>query len=139
MTKRTRTLILVAAVVVGVTVAAYAGLIGYLFLAPVVEAHVKAVRFDSAKWKARSLDGDRMWPTRLRMADDLVDSKRLARATRQQVEELLGPPDETEYFKDWSMVYWLGPERGTFRIDSEWLVLRLNESGVVAEFELVRD
>ncbi len=37
------------------------------------------------------------------------------------------------------MVYWLGPERGLIRIDSEWLVLRLDEGGVVREFRIVRD
>ena len=31
------------------------------------------------------------------------------------------------------------PERGTFRIDSEWLVLRLDTNDLVAEFKLVQD
>lgn len=139
MTKRKRALIIGAVVLISVPVLVYLGLVAHLFLAPEIEARVKAADFDSAAWKARSLDGDNMWPTRLRMVDDLLESNRLSGATRQQVEQLLGPPDATEYFKDWSMVYWLGPERGTFRIDSEWLVLRLDEKGVVRELRSVTD
>jgi hypothetical protein len=37
------------------------------------------------------------------------------------------------------MVYWLGPERGFIRIDSEWLVLRLDQSDIVREVRIVRD
>ena len=52
---------------------------------------------------------------------------------------MLGEPPETEYFRDWDLVYWLGPERGFMSIDSEWLVLRLHENGRAAECRIVRD
>ncbi len=139
MTRRTRTVIIVVAAVVAIPVVAYVGLIANLFIVPGVDAYFKTADFDSAAWKARALDGDPKWPTRLRMADDLVAGKRLSGLTRSQVEDLLGPPDDTGYFKEWSMVYWLGPERGFVGIDSEWLVVRVNEKGVVEEFRLVRD
>ena len=34
-------------------------------------------------------------------------------------------PRSTEYFRDWSLVYNLGRERGFMAIDSEWLVVRI--------------
>ena len=139
MTGRVRTIVRVVASIAGVAVVGFGGFLAYIFLSPVVESHLNAVKFDSASWKARSLDDDYMWPTRLRMADDLLDSGRLSSVSRAQVEELLGPPDETSYFQDWDMVYNLGPERGFIRIDSEWLVVRLDAKGAVQEARLVRD
>jgi hypothetical protein len=139
MTKRARVIIIVLTALVAVPVLAYVGFLSYIFLGPEVEAYSKATDFDSNAWKSRSLDSEHMWPTRLRMADDLLESGKLTGATRQEVESLLGPPDKTEYFRDWTMVYWLGPERGAFRIDSEWLGIRLNESGIVSEVRLLRD
>jgi hypothetical protein len=37
------------------------------------------------------------------------------------------------------LVYWTGPERGLMSIDSEWLVMRLDGAGRVAEVSLVTD
>ncbi len=59
--------------------------------------------------------------------------------SRAQVEALLGPAEETEKFRSWHLVYHLGPERGLFRIDSEWLVVRFSPAGNVTEYRLVRD
>ena len=59
--------------------------------------------------------------------------------SQQQVSSLLGPADDTDYFRNWDMVYWLGPERGFLSIDSEWLVLRLDEQKRVNDFAIVRD
>lgn len=36
-------------------------------------------------------------------------------------------------------MYWLGPERGFFSIDSEWLVIRLNSHGKVVDYHIERD
>ena len=46
---------------------------------------------------------------------------------------MLGEPPKTNYFSDWDVVYWLGPERGLAGIDSEWLIVRIGEDGRVAE------
>ena len=100
---------------------------------------LKTRAFDSGRWRTRALDGDARWPTRLRMADDLVASGRLSGASRAEVERLLGPPDNTTYFSHWSMVYWLGPERGMMPVDSEWLVLRIGAQGTVTECRIARD
>src|SRR5262245_62105980 len=61
---------------------------------------------------------------RLRMADDLVDHKKLIGLRRQQVVERLGEPPKTEYFKEFDLVYYLEPERSFISIDSQWLVLK---------------
>jgi hypothetical protein len=49
---------------------------------------------------------ERMWPTRLRMADAI---------------DLVGPPDGSPVREELS--YWLGSERGWIRIDGETLDL----------------
>jgi hypothetical protein len=52
---------------------------------------------------------------------------------------MLGEPPPTSYFRQWDMVYWLGMERGFVSIDSEWLVIRLDQDGRVAESRIVTD
>ncbi|WP_406694676.1 hypothetical protein V5E97_26830 [Singulisphaera sp. Ch08] len=76
---------------------------------------------------------------RLEMADRLVAGHLLHGKTRQQVIQLLGEPSSEGYFRDWNLVYWLGPERGYLSIDSEWLVLRLGRDDRVIESRIVRD
>ena len=134
----TRTVKIVVAVL-GVPVLLFVATIGFLLLRPPVEAYFRATRFASDTWKARSMDADLSWPTRLRMVDDLLRRHLLDNATRAQVEVMLGPADNTQYFREWDLVYRLGPERGFIRIDSEWLVLRIDQAGRVAEYRIVRD
>src|SRR4051794_29263959 len=129
----------VSIMLVGVLVTASIAVTGFLLLKPRAEAYLHATRFDPAAWKARSMDEGAMWPTRLRMADDLVDRNLQNRVLRAQVEELLGPPDKTSYFQNWDLVYQLGPERGFIRIDSEWLVFRVDSGARVVEYRIVRD
>jgi hypothetical protein len=94
------------------------------------------IAFDSASWRdERSLhDG-----TRERMADRLVGRHTLRGKTRGEVISLLGEPPPTDYFRDWNLVYLLGPERGLLGIDSEWLVVRFGQDGRATEFRIVRD
>jgi hypothetical protein len=73
------------------------------------------------------------------MADRLVSCGTLRGKTRQQVIELLGDPSDEGYFRQFDLVYWLGPERGFMSIDSEWLVLRLGRDERVVECRIVRD
>ena len=88
--------------------------------------YVPRTSFDSSGWQdsARVFSQD---PIRIRMVDDLLERHELDEMTRAEVVALLGEPDKTPYFREWDMVYWLGPERGLMGIDSEWLVLRLDE------------
>ena len=73
------------------------------------------------------------------MADRLLARGTLLGKSRAEVVAMLGEPPETEYFREWHLVYRLGPERGLFGIDSEWLVLRIREDGRVAECRIVTD
>jgi hypothetical protein len=92
--------------------------------------------FDAVQWRqVQSADNH----VRLRMVEWLVRSGKLDGLTRSQVLELLGPPDGGPYFREWDLVWWLGPERGFMSIDSEWLVIRIGSDGRVAEYRVVRD
>ncbi|WP_157967909.1 hypothetical protein [Paraliobacillus sp. X-1268] len=58
------------------------------------------------------------------IVDDLINTYDLKGKTKSEVMTLLGPPNETEYFKtEKNIVYYLGDERGFIPIDSEWLVI----------------
>jgi hypothetical protein len=93
-------------------------------------------RFDAVAWQS---EGSRTDAVRIRMVDDLLRRHRFGSMTREQVTAIAGEPDKTNYFSDWDMVYWLGPERGFMGIDSEWLVFRLDGEKKVSEYEIVRD
>lgn len=87
--------------------------------------------FNASQWQSRSLDERWNPPTRQRMVDDLVTGKRLDRLTREQVEALLGPDDETVHWRQWDLRYRLGPARHLRLLDWEWLVIRFVKDGRV--------
>jgi len=69
------------------------------------------------------------------MVDDLIGRRLLDGLSRQKVQELLGPgPDPLS--PSWDLAYELGPERSFIRIDSEFLLIRLDPSGRVKEYRL---
>ena len=94
--------------------------------------------FDAELWRdsAQAYGAN---PIRIRMVDDLLLRHDFLDWRREQVVSLLGEPPETGYFSQYDLVYWMGPERGLIRLDSEWLVFRLNEHGRVGEYRVVRD
>lgn len=92
--------------------------------------------FDSVVWQDETHVKQ---GARLEMADRLIARRALLGKSRAEVVGMLGEPSATAKFGDWDLVYWLGPERGYFSIDSEWLVLRLAENGLVIDNRLVRD
>lgn len=94
--------------------------------------------FDQAVWIANP-DSTEMNPIRLRMVDDLLAKHDFLGMTRKQIDDLLGPRAPTDKFRNWDLVYWLGPERGSFRIDSEWLVFRFDKDNKVKEYQHLRD
>jgi hypothetical protein len=108
---------------------AIATMIGLIFGGPVLSDYVRRTSFDSAKWKAENRRGAEA--VRVRMVDDLLRHHTLVGMQRTQLEELLGVPPPTPYFSEYDYVYWLGPERGAFSIDSEWLVVRCDRDVVV--------
>ena len=115
-------------------------LVGWIFLGSSFDDHRHRQRFDAALWRNQEkIKQDIMWPPRLCMVDDLLHKHELRGLSREQVVALIGEPDKTEYFSDWDLVYLLGPERGFIRIDSEWLVFRLDNQKKVTEYRIVRD
>lgn len=100
--------------------------------------HLARTSFKSSAWQ----DSARVFsqnPVRIRMVGDFLKCHSLDVMTRAEVVALLGEPDDTPYFREWDMVYWLGPERGFVGIDSEWLVLRLDEHQQVIEHRVITD
>jgi hypothetical protein len=139
MSPRAKRSMVVVALIGSIPILVPFGILMYAVLEPPAESYLRSVKFESTAWKAGTADHGIMWPTRLRMVDDLMRRRLLDGRTRETVERLLGSPDLTDKFRNWDMVYHLGPERGFFRIDSEWLVLRLDRSGKVVEGRIVRD
>jgi hypothetical protein len=100
-------------------------------------------------WKTRSLPFDRtVWNAeaegiddfrRHRMADWLLKQRRLVGMSRAEIVSMLGDPTETSHFREYDLVYVLGNERGWMSIDSEWLLMRLDDSGRVSMAEIGRD
>jgi outer membrane protein assembly factor BamE (lipoprotein component of BamABCDE complex) len=100
-------------------------------------------------WKTRPLPFDRVvWDAevediedcrRHRMADWLVQRRRLIGMSRAKVIFTLGEPTVTSHFREHDLVYVLGNERGWMSIDSEWLLMRLDDTGRVSTAEIARD
>lgn len=71
-----------------------------------------------------------------------VIEKILPGKSRQDIENALGPSLETPYFSslDKDLIYYLGPERdGLFNIDSEWLLIWIDEEGNFKRYMIAND
>src|SRR5690606_25296328 len=106
--------------------------------AGLVYRHLTRPSFDATGWQDEASVYREPYP-RLAMADDLLRRGVLNGLSSDSLVRLLGPKPETEYFNEWDFVYWLGPERGLARIDSEWLVIELGADSTVVHAEIVRD
>jgi hypothetical protein len=93
-------------------------------------------KFDSEKWKQVELYGDD--DTRLSMYGDLISRHKLIGKSKEEIIDLLGGQSDPAYFKDMDLRYWLGPEGGITGIDSNWLVLKLDNNRIV-HYEMVTD
>ena len=112
------------------------GTVGWFFFGDTIQEHLRRRPFDATAWQGeKTMTND----IRIRMMDDLLRRHSFRGMTREQVTAIVGKPDKTEYFKEWDLVYWLGPERGFISIDSEWLVLRLDSQKKVTDLRIVRD
>lgn len=102
------------------------------------------VPFDAAEWRESLVrDQGRGYssenPVRQRMVDDLLDRQTFGGMTRSQVVDFLGPPTG-RYDRDGDDAgYLLGPERGSFALDNEWLVVTFGEDGRVKQVKLAVD
>jgi hypothetical protein len=88
---------------------------------------------------ASSARGDT--PTaRQQMVGEVVQ-RLLPGKTRGELERLLGPSLDTPYFKTTGrdLIYVLGPERSFISIDSEWLLIWLDQAGRFRRAEIVTD
>jgi hypothetical protein len=98
--------------------------------------------FEATTWQAASSYGGKGAPTlRQRMVKDVVE-RVLPGKTKEQIEHLLGPSLDTFYFRSTgrNLIYILGPERDSlFRIDSEWLLIWLDERGRFLRAQLATD
>lgn len=77
---------------------------------------------------------------RQKMLGDAVAA--LPGKTQSEIEALLGPSLETPYFASTGrdMIYVLGPERSSyFRIDSEWLLIWLDDNGRFLRYTIATD
>ena len=117
-------------------VVCFAAFLGVIFGPAIVKDYASRRSFDSGQWRAENRRGAE--GIRVQMVDDLLRRHRLVGMRRAQVWSSLGVPPPTDYFREYDYVYWLGPERGAFSIDSEWLVVRCQED-VVVSAEVVTD
>lgn len=109
-----------------------------LIVGVIIYINITKIRFDSSTWKQMGQLNQASYP-RLEMAEDLIRDRTLYGKTKEEVIELLGKPSDDGYFKTYDLVYWLGPERGWFSVDSEWLLIQLDDSERVIKYELGRD
>ena len=116
-------------------------LVGLAFfgIAVLFDDGVDQIYFDSDVWKNTPAEFS-LESTRLKMVDDFLDKYFIVGMSRDEVISLIGEPDQTEYFKSYEMVYMLGQETDSyFAIDSQWLVLDLNDSERVVSYNIVTD
>ncbi len=103
-----------------------------------------AEAFDAIAWNAENAAGyvEGGVSPRQAMLEDLVQ-KVLPHKTGVELEALLGPPSDSGYFRDSgaALIYATGPEREGFlaNIDSEWLLIWLDEAGTYQRYEIWTD
>ncbi len=95
--------------------------------------------FSTAEWM-RLADPPAGGPDRACIVDDLLSRQLLRGRTRLEVNALLGPPAPGEKpDAGYEAIYYLGPERGPFGIDSQWLQLAFDSTGRVSRADLHTD
>lgn len=114
--------------------AGYLLFVGFLIFGPTVKSYTQQTSFDSTQWK-NNLDGQDS--VKQKMLQNLLTQHKLIGMTVEDINQLLGAPPKTSYFRDYDYVYWLGPERG-LGVDSEWLCIKFRD-GVVVKAEVLTD
>jgi len=96
-------------------------------------------KFDSSLWKSESSsDSIGGISAREQMLEDLVVNV-LPGKNRSEIETLLGPSTETQYFADTDkdLIYHLGPERNALvNLDTEWLLIWLGQDGKFGRYRI---
>jgi hypothetical protein len=91
--------------------------------------------FERDKWREADMHAKIRGP----LADNLIANCKMLGMNREHIVQMLGKPEKTNYFRDYDLVYVLGPERGFISIDYEWLVFKLGTDGRVAQYRIVTD
>ncbi len=122
------------------TIAPMVVFFGWIIFGSYIANIIHSKKFSADLWRNHeTVEHSYKWPPRLTMVDNLMASKKLQGLSKRQVIDMLGSPKDHGYFKEYDLVYWLGPERGSIRIDSEWLAISFNKEDKVNEYLLVRD
>ncbi|TXC92717.1 hypothetical protein FS935_00460 [Metabacillus litoralis] len=109
------------------------GIIPFLICLLMLGINEYRTNFSTEKW-VNNMSG------RVHMVDDLINTYDLKGKSKSDVMTLLGPPTDTEYFKDEkNIVYYLGNERGIISIDSEWLIIDFEGSNKVKDYVVRTD
>lgn len=104
-------------------------------------AEANDVAFDAPRWRESGREdvfrNNAAKDTRLKMYRDLLEKEVLFNKTREEVLELLGPPDNYPYFKRiWrDCNYWVGPKRGLNKWGAIWLGVRFDKLNRVEEVQ----
>lgn len=95
--------------------------------------HEQESIFVTDKWIATP--EKRVW-----MVDDLLSQNDFIGMDVFSIQSILGKETDTSYFEaPRRFVYYLGNERGLISIDSEWLILDVNEEDIVTNVQIMRD
>ncbi|WP_417505735.1 hypothetical protein [Marinomonas gallaica] len=95
------------------------------------------IKFNYEKWNDRSLVYSEPY-IRSQMVKDVLNNILEDGLTTDMVIKKLGPQSESDYFSDYQLRYWLGPEDGIVSIDSSWLVIKIKNERV-EKYEVVTD
>lgn len=95
------------------------------------------IKFNYEKWNDRSLVYSEPY-IRSQMVKDVLNNILEDGLTTDMVIKKLGPQSESDYFSDYQLRYWLGPENGLVSIDSSWLVIKIKDERV-EKYEVVTD
>ena len=121
-------------------------LFAFLFLSNVLPSPLPTgsydKKFDQTVWldpkSADYIDGD-ITPRQKMLADVI---KQLPGKNRTEIENMLGPSLDSSYFKSTgrNLIYVTGPERDSFiGIDSEWLLIWVDENGIYQRHMVTTD
>lgn len=99
--------------------------------------HTEVV-FSSSAWQDTA-DPEVTADTRRAMLPSLLRDYLHEGMSRTAVIDLLGPPPDSVYFKEYDAVYWAGTEPGLFSIDNQWLVLTFDDNEQLTSIEIKTD
>lgn len=100
------------------------------------------LKFDARIWSSESSSGyvPNDFSPRQKMLGDVVRNV-IQDKSRNEIEKALGPSLETGYFSssERDLIYVLGAERGFFGIDSEWLLIWVDDEGQFERYAIYTD